>query len=650
MAVKKRRPTMKRISLNHLLLFIMAFCTLSASAYNFKVDGIYYNINGNQATVTYKRYASSTATYSNDYAGDVVIPTTVTYNGTTYSVTSIGDHAFFGSSSLTSVTIPYSVTSIGEYAFGACTSMNMVTIPNSVTSIGISAFWNCSSLTSVTVPNSITEIDNNTFSGCTNLTSVTIPSSATSIGESAFRFCRSLTSITIPKSITSIGDNAFRDCDELNDVLSFIDNLTTVYIGTSVFKQNPSNYDERTLHVPVGTVSAYQANTKWSQYFGSIVEMENNIMATSIELNEKSAELTEGETLQLTATVLPEETTSKTVTWISSDDAIAMVDATGLVTAISPGSVTITATTTDGTNLSATCSVTVLPSVVYITSISLNETSAELIEGEYLQLYATVLPDNATNKEISWTTSNSSVATVTSNGIVEAKTLGSAIITATTTDGSGLSASCVVTVLKKTDRFYIEDFTINPGETLTVSILLDNEAEYTAFQCDLYLPEGLSVEQEDGDYIFDLTSRKGRDHNISSQLQIDGSIRIISYSPSIKAYSGNSGPLVTYSVTASSDFEGPASILLKNTLFTTVAGIEVPFADETCTVTQTVTNLRGDVNGDNLVTISDVTALIDLLLGGGTINNPAADCNNDTNVTISDVTALIDYLLGGTWN
>jgi len=60
--------------------------------------------------------------------------------------------------------------------------------------------------------------------------------------------------------------------------------------------------------------------------------------------------------------------------------------------------------------------------------------------------------------------------------------------------------------------------------------------------------------------------------------------------------------------------------------------------------------LRGDVNGDGSVNISDVTALIDLLLGDGTINNPAADCNNDTNVTISDVTALIDYLLGGTWN
>lgn len=202
-----------------------------------------------------------------------------------------------------------------------------------------------------------------------------------------------------------------------------------------------------------------------------------------------------------------------------------------------------------------------------------------------------------------------------------------------------------------TDRFYIEDFTINPGETLTVSILLDNGAEYTAFQCDLYLPEGLSVEQEDGDYIFDLTTRKGRDHMISSQTQAEGAIRVISYSPSIKAYSGNNGALVTFNVIASSDFEGPASILLKNTLFTTVAGIEASFADESCTVTASSSIQRGDVDGDGTVNISDVTSLIDYLLSGNpdNINTLNADVDQDGNINISDVTALIDYLLSGTW-
>ena len=193
-----------------------------------------------------------------------------------------------------------------------------------------------------------------------------------------------------------------------------------------------------------------------------------------------------------------------------------------------------------------------------------------------------------------------------------------------------------------TDRFYISGFAISPGETRTVSILLDNEMAYTAFQCDLYMPEGLTVEQEDGDYIFDLTSRKGRDHNIASQVQVDGPIRVMSYSPSIKAYSGNDGALVNFNVTASRDFTGHATIQLKNILFTTTAGSEVAFGDEECTV-----GLLGDVNDDGVLSISDVTILIDYVLGGnsGTINLTNADMNRDGNYDISDVTTLISRVL-----
>ena len=201
-----------------------------------------------------------------------------------------------------------------------------------------------------------------------------------------------------------------------------------------------------------------------------------------------------------------------------------------------------------------------------------------------------------------------------------------------------------------TDRFYIEDFTITPGESYTVSILLDNETAYTAFQTDIYLPSGLAIEQEDGDYIFDLTDRKARDHNIAAQLQPNGSIRIMSYSPRINAYNGNSGALVIFNVMASASFTGPATLHLKNTLFTTTAGSEIAFADESCAVTiPEVSDLPGDVNNDGKLSISDVTALIDVLLGGGSANYNLlnADCNSDGKMTISDVTALIDALLGG---
>ena len=180
-------------------------------------------------------------------------------------VTSIGEYAFYGCSSLTSVTIPNSVTSIGDNAFYGCSSLTSMMIPNSVTSIGWGAFngctgltsplyndhvfaylpasysgaytipdgiesiagfafIDCSGLTSVTIPNSVTSIGEKSFMYCTGLTSVTIPSSVTSIGESAFEGCSSLTSVTIPNSVTSIGGSAFSGCS----------GLTSVTIGNSV--------------------------------------------------------------------------------------------------------------------------------------------------------------------------------------------------------------------------------------------------------------------------------------------------------------------------------------------------------------------------------------------------------------------------------
>jgi hypothetical protein len=145
--------------------------------------------------------------YDNEYAGEVMIPSTVTYNGTTYSVTSIGYGAFWYCSSLTSVTIPNSVTSIGNQAFYYCSDLTSITIPNSVTSIGSGAFAGCSSLTSVTIPNSVTSIGESAFRNCSSITSITIGNSVTSIGENAFSVCSGLTSLiwnakncTVPES------------------------------------------------------------------------------------------------------------------------------------------------------------------------------------------------------------------------------------------------------------------------------------------------------------------------------------------------------------------------------------------------------------------------------------------------------------------
>ena len=155
-----------------LSLLFVALLPIVASAYDAKIDGIYYLFSGDKATVTFQKHQNYT--YMSDYTGEVVIPESVAYNGKTYSVTSIGNYAFADCSSLTSITIPSSVTSIGFEAFLGCSGLTSITIPNSVTSIRHFAFWGCSGLTSVTIPNSVTSIGDGAFYNCSSLTSVHI--------------------------------------------------------------------------------------------------------------------------------------------------------------------------------------------------------------------------------------------------------------------------------------------------------------------------------------------------------------------------------------------------------------------------------------------------------------------------------------------
>ncbi|MDR0605657.1 MAG: leucine-rich repeat domain-containing protein [Bacteroidales bacterium] len=245
------------------ILFLTAvFClcmTNKTMAYSFSAvnngQTIYYNITSSTAPLTVAVTYYDLIDIDNNYSGDVVIPSTVTYNSNTYSVTSIGYRAFTYCIDLTSVTIPNSVTSIeeyaftscynltsitipdlvttiGNYAFSACYRLTSITIPNLVSTIGNHAFEDCSYLTSISIPNSVTTIGNWVFSGCVHLTFVTIPILVTSIEDGAFSACSRLISVTIPNSVTSIGENAFSNCSGLTSV-TIPDSVTT--IGKSAF-------------------------------------------------------------------------------------------------------------------------------------------------------------------------------------------------------------------------------------------------------------------------------------------------------------------------------------------------------------------------------------------------------------------------------
>ena len=191
---------------------------------------------------------------------------------------------------------------------------------------------------------------------------------------------------------------------------------------------------------------------------------------TGVTLNKDSLILDLGGEETLTAAITPDNATNKNVTWESDNENVATVE-NGVVTAVGAGTATITVTTEDG-SFTDTCQVTVKEAAnVPVTSVSLDKTTLELTEGETAQLTATVLPDNATNKAVTWSTSNASIATVDANGLVTAVSAGTATITVTTEDGS-FTAKCTVTV-----REDVPDRPVNIPDTHEIELIAGDGGE-----------------------------------------------------------------------------------------------------------------------------------------------------------------------------
>lgn len=248
--------------------------SLFINAHDFIVDGIFYKIIGNEVAVTHYGSSLSSAYYYND----IVIPESVTYEGTTYPVTSIDDYAFYQCSGLTSVVIPNSVLTIGESAFRSCTQLDSIVFPNSVVSIGDNAldrtlwlnnqpeglvyagtvayqykgtmpdgtsislkdgtkgisnrlFINCTALSSIELPNTVLLIGDYAFYGCSELTNIEMSTSLINIGYYAFGSCSRLNSINLPNSIKNIASYAFSGCSGLKSLV-IPNSLDSIRFGT----------------------------------------------------------------------------------------------------------------------------------------------------------------------------------------------------------------------------------------------------------------------------------------------------------------------------------------------------------------------------------------------------------------------------------
>ena len=255
--------------MKHLIKPLLALM-LSApiSVHGFEVDGIYYEpTSDNEVMVTHSNTFET-------YSGDVIIPESVTNEGTTYTVTAIGYSAFQYSDGLNSVTMPNTILTINDNAFAKCRNLMKVDIPNSVTKIGSSAFSECEKLTDVSIGNSVKTIGSDAFSNC-NIMYIKIPNGVTSIGSGAFLGCVYLLGVSIPNSVTNIGNGAFSGCPNLTSIYCFILDPSRVTMGIDVFF-NYSDYSSRSLFVPYGKIETYRADNRWGPYFTLIGELDEN--------------------------------------------------------------------------------------------------------------------------------------------------------------------------------------------------------------------------------------------------------------------------------------------------------------------------------------------------------------------------------------
>ena len=401
-----------------------------------------------------------------------------------------------------------------------------------------------------------------------------------------------------------------------------------------------------TLRIGLKSLEPLDAGA-WTLFGGFKLErVDSQNYATSIALDRTSAALTPGAKEQLTATVLPEGATDKTVTWTSSDPTVATVDENGLVTAVAAGAATITATTNDGTSLEASCAVTV---VVPAASIALNKTETAIAVEAQEQLTVTVLPEDATDKTVTWTSSDPSVATVDENGLVTAVGNGTATITATTNDGTNLTATCEVTVETPISSYLtLTDVSGLIGARCVLPISMSNTESIKGLQFDLRLPDGVTVATNEYDeMMFTLTSRAHSSHAVSANRLGNGDYRVVVSSLSAKTFSGTEGVIMNVTLSVDNNqVAGDYEVKLFSIVLNTADNVSIKPNGMTATLSLSDV-APGDVNGDGSINVTDVGMVIDHILEhtpAGFIAE-AADINGDGDINVTDVGLIIDIIL-----
>ena len=409
----------------------------------------------------------------------VVIPDSVrTINGSAFShcevltdlsiaegVTEIKGNAFEYNKALQKVTLPDSLNKLGDKAFQYCDSLSEVDMGAGIKVVPKYCFYEDPALTSIILPQQMTAVNDYAFGNCTKFEDITMNRNVSSVVANAFSYPDKLTihgisgtyaenfandnSITfkaINSPATSVKLNHTKYNLAKNATLQMTAAITPVD-STDELTWISSNEEIATVDEKTGLVKAIDVgNTEIIAMIGdktAICELIVYRGVTGVDLNVTSKELGVGDTLQLIANISPSDATNKNVIWRSSEETVAEIDDNGLVTALSLGTADITVKTEDG-EYEKTCSITVKE--VAVTGVTLNTKTATIGIGKTYKLIPTIEPQNAANKEVTWTSSKLDVATV-ENGIVTGIAEGQTTIIVKTVDGSK-TATCMITVSK----------------------------------------------------------------------------------------------------------------------------------------------------------------------------------------------------------
>ena len=374
-----------------------------------------------------------------------------------------------------------------------------------------------------------------------------------------------------------------------------------------------------------------------------------------ITLSSSTLILSVGHEKQLTASVLPLSATNKKLAWTSSNKAVATVDADGKITAVSIGNAIITASATDGSNVSARCAVEVVANQ--------DEAIAAL---NTLVANAETLYNNSTEGEnIGQYAVGSRAELLASIRSVKSKindAMSADDITACTNEinaAIALFESKKVTAGEDTDVtlyeniIFVENAEAAAGNTVTLSVKMNNTIVPVGFQCDFYAPSGTSVPKDADDYyLIDLSTERttaSRTNIFESGLQKDGAIRILAASTKNYPFTGNDGEVLTITLTLDADLEdGEYPLIMKNVILSDAQSktYSVDYVKSTLTV---VSFTPGDVNGDGAVNIGDVTSVVNNIMGveQEVFIQKAADVTGDGVVNIGDLTGIVSMIVGG---